>query len=53
MKVGDLVQYKDYPQDGHGIVLEIDAGYILMWFADADDSDHVWETQRKLEVICK
>ena len=54
MKIGDLVQYKGYPQDGHGVVLGTYAGYILVWFTDIDDdSDQVWEDESKLEVICK
>ena len=54
MKIGDLVQYKDRPQDGHGIVLENNAGYILVWFTDIDgDSDQIWENGWKLEVVCK
>ena len=53
MQIGDLVQYKDYPQGGHGIVLENSAGYVLVWFTDADDSDQFWEAESELEVICK
>ena len=53
MKVGDLVQYKGYPQDGQGVVLENNAGYILVWFTDTDNSHYLWENEWKLEVVCK
>ena len=53
MQVGDLVQYRDYPEDGYGIVLENNAGYIHMWFTDTDNSDQIWEDESKLEALCK
>ena len=53
MEVGDLVQYKGFPQDGQGVVLENNAGYILVWFTDTDNSHYLWENEWKLEVVCK
>ena len=54
MKVGDLVQYKAFPNEGCGVVMKNNAGYVLIWFSYPDqDSDYMWEPESELEVICK
>ena len=54
MKVGDLVQYKAFPNEGCGVVMKNNAGYGLIWFSYPDqDSDYMWEPESELEVICK
>lgn len=57
MKVGDLVKYKDYPENGYGIVLRKDSqagyDYILLYWHDADPNydDYIWERENWLEPI--
>ena len=54
MQVGDLVQYKAFPNEGCGVVMKNNAGYVLIWFSYPDqDSDYMWEPESELEVICK
>ena len=55
MKVGDLVRYKDWPEDGYGVILKNNHGYILMRFFDvAVPSHELWENEVLLEAIkCK
>ena len=53
MKVGDLVRYKDWPEDGYGIVLKNNHGYILMRFFDVTLPSEFWEDENLLEVVCK
>ena len=54
MSVGDLVRYKAFPNEGCGVVMKNNAGYVLIWFSYPDqDSDYMWEPESELEVICK
>ena len=53
MKVGDLVQYKAFP-DVFGVVMKNNAGYVLVWFSYPDQyTDYIWEPEEDLEVVCK
>ena len=53
MKVGDLVKYKDHPENGYGIVLKDEDGFFLMyWIAEESSyNDYTWENPAFLEVI--
>ena len=52
MKVGDLVQYKAYPNEGRGVVMKNNAGYVLVWFSYSyHNCDYLWESESELEVI--
>lgn len=54
MKVGDLVKYKDHPENGYGIVLNDDEeGFYMLYWIDNDPqyNDYVWECTSVLEVI--
>ena len=54
MQVGDLVKYrKPNENNGYGIVLENDDGYILLYWHDADPNydDYIWEREHWLEPI--
>ena len=54
MKVGEIVQYKAVPNEGCGVVIKNNVGYVLIWFSYPDqDSDYIWESEDELEVICK
>ena len=54
MKVGDLVRYKDWPDDGYGVILKKDNDYILVHFWDVALPPHqLWEDKDNLETICK
>ena len=53
MKVGDLIQYKAFPESGRGVILEIDKDMVLFYFMD-DCPDYVWDHKVQLEVVtCK
>ena len=53
MKVGDLIQYKAFPENGRGVILEIDDDMVLFYFMD-DCPDYVWDHKVQLEVVtCK
>ena len=53
MKVGDLVKYKEHPNNGYGIVLGGENGFYLLYWLDTDPkySDYIWENKAQLEVI--
>ena len=54
MSVGDLVQYKLFP-DVFGVVVQNDGtGIVLIWFSYPDGyTDYIWEPEDDLEVVCK
>lgn len=54
MSVGDLVQYKLFPEV-FGVVVQNDGtGIVLVWFSYPDGyTDHIWEPEDDLEVVCK
>ena len=50
MKVGDLVRYKHYPDNGFGIVLKNTDGLLdLYWFDE--QPDYIFDDWREFEVI--
>ena len=53
MKVGDLVRYKEFPQNGYGVVLEVDGDMLLLFWAgeSREHDDYTWEQDTHLEVI--
>ena len=54
MKRGDLVKYKDFPENGHGIVILVDTDMLfLYWFSgiEAIYDDYVWEYTDQLETL--
>ena len=53
MKVGDLVRYKEFPQNGYGVVLEVDGDMRLLFWAgeSREHDDYTWEQDTHLEVI--
>jgi len=53
MKVGDLVRYKEFPQNGYGVVLEVDGDMLLLFWAgeSREYDDYTWEQDTHLEVI--
>ncbi len=54
MSVGDLVQYKLFP-DVFGVVVQNDnTGIVCIWFSYPDGyTDYIWEAEDELEVVCK
>ena len=52
-KVGDLVRYKEFPQNGYGVVLEVDGDMLLLFWAAESRylDDYVWEQDIHLEVF--
>jgi len=53
MKVGDLIQYKAFPESGRGVILEIDDDMVLFYFMD-DCPDYIWDFKDQMEVVtCK
>jgi len=53
MKVGDLIKYRHFPENGYGIVLDNNNGYILFYWWDKSPlyNDYITEYERHLEVI--
>jgi len=53
MKVGDLARYKEFPQNGYGVVLEVDGDMLLLFWAgeSREYDDYTWEQDTHLEVI--
>ena len=57
MKVGDLVRYKNAPENGYGIVLNKDEespiyNLFIYWISkDPKYNDYVWEREHWLEAI--
>jgi hypothetical protein len=53
MKVGDLIQYKAFPENGYGVVLELDDDMVLFYFVD-HHPDYIWDFAEQMEVLpCK
>ena len=54
VKIGDLVQYKLFP-DVFGVVVQNDnTGIVCIWFSYPDGyTDYIWEAEDELEVVCK
>jgi hypothetical protein len=53
MKVGDLIQYKAFPESGRGVILDIDDDMVLFYFMD-NCPDYIWDFKDQMEVVtCK
>ena len=53
MKVGDLIQYKAFPESGRGVVLDVDEDMVLFYFMD-NYPDYIWDFKVQMEVVtCK
>ena len=53
MKVGDLIRYKAFPENGYGVVLEMDDDMVMFYFID-HYPDYIWDFEDQLEVLpCK
>ena len=53
MKVGDLVQYKAFPESGRGVILDVDEDMVLFYFVD-HYPDYIWDFKSHMEVLpCK
>lgn len=56
MRVGDLIRYSHFPENGYGIILDLgtnDNDYILFYWWDKNPAynDYLTESIRHLEVL--
>ena len=50
MNSGDLAEYKEFPENGKGIVLQIDGDMALLFWMD-EFPDYIWEKTSLLKKI--